>query len=69
MALTDKDLLQINQLIQSKIEASCLKFKIVQELPNLFEKNTLYFLQISVEPRLFELYHSDMDGDVASLTP
>lgn len=68
MALSDRDLLQITKLIQNQVKADALQFKIVQEMPIIFEKNTVYFHQVSTGPRLFQFYHTDKDGDLATIS-
>lgn len=68
MALTQKQKTEVQQMISDSLELINLNYKIVQELPNLPKKNTLYFLQVSVNPKLFKLYHTDKDGDLATLT-
>ena len=68
MAFTQKQKTEIKKMISDSLELVNLNYKIVQQLPDLLEKNTLYFLQVSVNPRLFKIYHTDEDGDLATLT-
>lgn len=61
---------QINEIesIFKRLNKKDLNWKIVQSIPDIIEKNTLYFKQSSINPKEFELYHSDKDGDLAQLS-
>lgn len=62
---TQDQILEIKKIIGEQYKLKGLNWKIVQSIPSIVEKNTLYFLQSSIEPKRFELYHSDKDGDLA----
>ena len=64
---TQDQILEIKKIIGNQYKMKGLNWKIVQSIPSIVEKNTLYFLQSSIAPKRFELYHSDKDGDLAKL--
>ena len=64
---TQDQILEIKKIIVDQYKMKGLNWKIVQSIPSIKEKNTLYFLQTSINPKEFELYHADKDGDLAQL--
>ena len=66
MAFSLKQIQEIESIFQ-RLNKKDLNWRIVQSIPSVIEKNTLYFVQSSIAPKRFELYHSDKDGDLAQL--
>lgn len=67
MAFSSKQTKEIESIFQ-RLNEQALNWQIIQSLPEVPEKNTLYFLQTNKSPKLFEIYHSDKDGDIAQLS-
>ena len=67
MAFSLKQTQEIESIFQ-RLNKKDLNWKIVQSIPSIIEKNTIYFKQSSISPKEFELYHSDKDGDLAQLS-
>ena len=66
MAFSLKQIQDIESIVE-RLNKKNLNWKIVQSIPEILEPNTLYFLQVSIEPKRFELHHTDKDGDLAQL--
>ena len=64
---TQDQILEIKKIIGEQYKMKRLNWKIVRSIPSIIEKNTLYFLQTSINPKEFKLYHTDKDGDLAQL--
>lgn len=66
MAFSLKQIQEIESIFQ-RLDKKNLNWKIVQNIPSVVEKNTLYFLQVSIIPKRFDLYHTDSDGDLSKI--
>ena len=67
MAFSLKQIQEIESIFQ-RLNKKNLNWKIIQSIPSIIEENTIYFLQISVNPKRFELYHTDKDKDLAKIS-
>ena len=67
MAFSEQQKQEILDIVNKDLEKQFLKYQIVQQMPDVPVNNTLYFLQVSTQPRLFKLFHTDKDGDLAEL--
>lgn len=65
---TQDQILEIKKIIGDQYKMKGLNWKIVQSIPSILEPNTLYFHQVSISPKNFELYHTDKDGDLSKIS-
>lgn len=66
MAFSLRQIQEIESIFQ-RLNEKDLNWRIVQAIPSLLEPNTLYFHQVSINPKKYDIYHTDKDGDLAKL--
>ena len=64
---TQDQILEIKKIIGDQYKMKGLNWRIVQSIPSLLEPNTLYFHQVSINPKKYDIYHTDKDKDIAKL--
>ena len=64
---TQDQILEIKKIIGDQYKMKGMNWRIVQSIPEILEPNTLYFHQVSINPKKFKLIHTDKDKDVAIL--
>ena len=68
MPLSNNQKKEIQKMIDDSVKRNSTNWRIVQSIPESVTPNTIYFLQVSISPRRFEIYHTDKDGDFAGLS-